>query len=359
MFEQQTFDFITERMLDYVEQWKALKGESLDLREGGLVYDMGAMTAKELAEFYIGLDGIILETFPETASRPNLIRRAAEYGVYPKEASYAVLKGVFNINIPIGSRFSLGELNYVAIQRISNGVFEMECETSGVIGNSQFGTLIPINYIDGLGSAELTELLIPGEDEEETEVFRRRFFLSRKQIPYGGNRDDYQQKVMKIDGVGGVKSYRAPAGGGTVGITIIASDFNPPTPTLIDEAQTIIDPIPNQGEGLGVAPYGHRVTVTGVETVPINISLRLVLSGATTGQLQAEVEETAAEYLLEQRKMWAESDFLIVRQLQIEARTLDLQGVTDVLESTLNGSDENVMLLPNQIPILGTVTLYE
>ena len=359
MFEQQTFDYVTERMLDFIEQWKAEKGESLDLREGGIVYDMGAMTAKELAEFYIGLDGIILETFPETASRPNLIKRAAEYGVYPDEATHAVLEGVFDIDIPIGSRFSLGELNYVAIQRISHGIFEMECEMRGVIGNSQFGTMIPINYIDGLSSAELTELLIPGEDEEETEVFRRRFFLTRKQIPYGGNRDDYQQKVMKIDGVGGIKSYRTPAGGGTVGITIIASDFSPPTPTLIDAVQTELDPIPNQGEGLGVAPYGHRVSVSGVVTVSIDISLRLVLSGATTGQLQTEVEEMAAEYLLEQRKLWAESNFLIVRQLQIEARTLDLQGVTDVLESALNGIDENVVLSPNQIPILGTVTLYE
>lgn len=359
MFEQQTFEFITERMLDYVEQWKAEKGESLDLREGGIVFDMGAMTAKELAEFYIGLDGIILETFPETASRPNLIRRAAEYGVYPDEATHAVIKGEFDNDIPIGSRFSLGELNYVAIQRISMGVFEMECETKGVIGNSQFGTLIPINYIDGLGSAELTELLILGENEEETEVFRRRFFLSRKQIPYGGNRDDYQQKVMKIDGVGGVKSYRTPTGGGTVGITVIASDFSPPTPTLLDAVQTVLDPIPNQGEGLGVAPYGHRVTVKGVEMVPIDISLRLVLSSATLGQLQAEVEAMAETYLLEQRKLWAENYFLIIRQLQIEARTLDLQGVTDVLESTLNEIDENVVLSPNQIPVLGTVTLYE
>ena len=359
MFEQQTFEFITERMLDYVEQWKALKGESLDLREGGLVYDMGAMTAKELAEFYIGLDGIILETFPETASRPNLIRRAAEYGVYPKEASYAVLKGVFNIDIPIGSRLSLGELNYVAIQRISHGVFEMECETSGVIGNSQFGTMIPINYIDGLSSAELTELLIPGENEEETEAFRRRFFLTRKQVPYGGNHDDYQQKVMAIEGVGGVKSYRTPAGGGTVGITIMASDFSAPTTTLIDEVQTILDPIPNQAEGLGVAPYGHRVTVSGVEVVPVDIALKVVLSGVTLGQLQPEVEDLATDYLLELRETWAENDFLIVRKLHIEARALELVGVSDVTESALNGRDSNVMLAPNQVPVLGTVTLYE
>ncbi|MEK3935919.1 baseplate J/gp47 family protein [Sporosarcina sp. FSL W7-1349] len=359
MFEYQTFETITDRMIAFVEEWKREKGESIDIREGAVVYDMSAMTSKELQEFYIALDGVILETYPETASRPNLIKRAAEYGIVPDEATHAVLKGDFNIDIPIGSRFSLGELNYVAIQRISPGVYEMECETSGIIGNTQFGSLIPIEYIDGLQTAELTELLIPGEDEEETEVFRRRFFLTRKQIPYGGNRDDYYQKVLKIDGVGGMKSYRAPNGGGTVGVTIIASDYSVPTPTLINEAQTIIDPIPNNGEGLGVAPYGHRVTVKGVEEVVVDIAMKLVLSNATPGQLQPEVEAICEEYLLSLRKKWSENDVLVVRKLQIEASAINISGIADITESTINGIDSNLILTRDQIPVLGVVTLSE
>ncbi len=350
MFENQTFEMIIQRMLERTSN-------EVDKRDGAIIYDAGAMTAKELQEMYIALDSIILETFPETASRSNLIRRAEEYGVYPYEATYAILKGVFSKDIPIGSRFSLGELNYKAIQRIAPGVYEMQCETVGVIGNTQFGALIPIEYIDGLRTAELTEVLIPGEEEEPTEEFRIRFFLTRKQIPYGGNRDDYTQKVMSIQGVGGVKAYRTPAGGGTVGITIIDSDFNPPTSVLIDEVQTIVDPIVNSGEGLGVAPFGHRVTVKSIETVPINIYLKLVLSNVTLGQLQYEVEETIAEYLLTLRKEWSNTAIVIVRQLHIESRLLDITGVHDVIESTINGTDSNLLLLKDQVPILGTVIL--
>lgn len=350
MFEHQTFDVIVERMLTRISN-------DVDKREGAIIYDAGAMTAKELQEMYIALDSIILETFPETASRPNLIRRAAEYGVYPYEATHAILKGVFSKDIPIGSRFSLGELNYIAVQRIAPMEYEMQCETVGVIGNTQFGPMIPIEYIDGLQTAKLTELLIPGEDEEPTEDFRVRFFITRKQIPYGGNRDDYIQKVMRIQGVGGVKPYRTPAGGGTVGITIIDSDFNTPTAALIDDVQTILDPIPNSGEGLGVAPYGHRVTVSGVEIVTVNVYLKLVLSNVTLGQLQNEVEETISDYLYKLRKEWSNSDFVIVRQLQVESRLLDILGIHDVLKSTINGIDGNLMLIRDQVPILGTVTL--
>lgn len=350
MFEHQSFETIVERMLSRISN-------DVDKREGAIIYDAGAMTAKELQEMYIALDGIILETFPETASRPNLIRRAEEYGVYPYEATNAILKGVFSKDIPIGSRFSLGELDYIAIQRIAPKEYEMQCETVGIIGNTQFGYLIPIEYIDGLETAQLTELLIPGEEEESTEDFRRRFFLTRKQIPYGGNRDDYVQKVMSIHGVGGVKSYRAPAGGGTVGITIIDSNFNPPSNSLIEEAQTILDPVVNSGEGLGVAPYGHRVTVSGVENVTINVNLKLVISNATPGQLQNEIEESISEYFLSLRREWQNSNILIVRQLQIESKLLDIVGIHDVVASTINEHDGNLILAHNQVPFLGTVTL--
>lgn len=350
MFEQQTFEVIVERMLNRISN-------DVDKREGSIIWDAGAMTAKELQEMYIALDSITLETFPETASRPNLIRRAAEYGVYPYEATYAILKGIFSKDIPIGSRFSLGELNYIAIQRIAPKEYEMKCETVGVVGNTQFGSLIPIEYIDGLETAELTELLIPGEEEEPTEDFRVRFFLTRKQIPYGGNRDDYIQKVMSIQGVGGVKAFRTPAGGGTVGITIIDSDFNPPTNSLIEEVQTILDPVVNSGEGLGVAPYGHRVTVSGIETVPIEIYLKLVISNVTLGQLQNEIEETISDYFFSLRKDWQNSNFIVIRQLQIESRLLDIVGISDVLTSTINGHDGNLNLAHNQVPVLGAVTL--
>ena len=73
MFEHQSFEVIVERMLERISN-------DVDKREGAIIYDTGAMTAKELQEMYIALDSIILETFPETASRPNLIKRANVLG---------------------------------------------------------------------------------------------------------------------------------------------------------------------------------------------------------------------------------------------------------------------------------------
>ena len=112
-----------------------------------------------------------------------------------------ILKGEFNIDIPIGSRFSLDNLNYVTTEKISTGVFKLECETAGIIGNENFGTLVPIEYIEGLESAKLSELLIPGGEGEDTEVFRKRYFASFNPEAYGGNIADYKEKniIQRLD----------------------------------------------------------------------------------------------------------------------------------------------------------------
>ena len=51
-----------------------------------------------------------------------------------------------------------------------NGKYEITCETTGEAGNDYGATVIPIEYVDGLETCTITALLIPGEDEEDTEV---------------------------------------------------------------------------------------------------------------------------------------------------------------------------------------------
>jgi uncharacterized phage protein gp47/JayE len=216
MYENQTFEVILQRLFDRVPN-------TIDKREGSIIYNALAPAAVELQNSYIELDHILNESFADTQSRKFLIKRCAERGITPNPATKAILKGEFNIDIPINSRFSLSNLNYIAIEKISLGVFKMECETAGETGNQNLGILIPIEYIDGLTSATLTELLIPGENEEETEDLRQRYFDNFEPQAFGGNIADYKQKVNQLQGVGGVKVYRAWNGGGTVKLVIINS----------------------------------------------------------------------------------------------------------------------------------------
>lgn len=352
MYESITYELILQRMIDKVLE----QNPNIDTREGSIIYNALAPAAVELQNMYIELDTILNESFADTQSRDYLIKRCAERGIYPEAATKAILKGEFNIDVPIGSRFSLDMLNYIVIEKISDGIFKLECETPGSEGNQQFGTLIPIDYIEGLTSAELTELLIPGEDEEDTESLRERYFNSLESQSFGGNIADYKEKTKQVPGVGGVKVYPVWNGGGTVKLVIIDSTYNVPSSTLIDAVQTAVDPIQNQGKGVGIAPIGHVVTVEGVTATTVNISTNITYQeGWTWADIEPYVHKAIDDYFFELASSWENENNLIVRISQIETRILNIAGVVDIENTTINGKAQNFVLGADNIPVRGEV----
>ena len=266
------------------------------------------------------------------------------------------------MEIPIGSRFNLDELNYQAIEFIeskSEGealyyYYQMQCETVGTDGNKHFGELSSIEFISNDLEGSLIELLIPAEDDEDTEILRKKYFASFSSNPFGGNKQDYKDKTNSLDGVGGTVVIPVWNGGGTVKLIIIDSEFSKPTPELIAFVQEAIDPDP-RGTGTGIAPIGHIVTVVGAEEKSINVSCTVILlEGYTLTPIKAKIQEAIEGYLLEMRKAW-ENGSLIVRISQIENRILSIEGVLDVLNTKINGSTENLPLNVEEIPVIGKV----
>lgn len=350
MYEQMTFERIVRRMLDAVPQ-------NVDKREGSILYDAVCGAALELANLYIELDVVLNETFADTASREYLIRRAAERGLSPEPATNAVLRGEFNIDVPIGSRFSLEELNYAVIEKISTGVYRLRCETPGEAGNKRLGDLIPIDYIEGLQSAKLTGLLLPGEDEEDTEVFRKRYLDSLTSIAFGGNQADYKQKVTALDGVGGVRVMPAFYGAGTVQLIIKDSDMGVPSAELVSAVKQAVDPLEKTGQGVGIAPIGHKVTVDATEWTTVNVVATITYeSGWNWAAVKTSAEQAIDEYFMELRTRWPDDGPIVVRVSQIEMRLLNLAGVLDVTGTTLNGNSNNLLLAGDRLPKRGTVS---
>lgn len=58
----------------------------------------------------------------------------------------------------IGTRFSGGEINYIITGALNTpGAYSLTSETPGEIGNGFYGTLLPIDFVDGLAGAELED----------------------------------------------------------------------------------------------------------------------------------------------------------------------------------------------------------
>lgn len=398
MYEDITYEEILKRMLDRVS-------DKFDKREGSVIWDTHSPTAIELQILYIELDTILREAYGDTASREFLILRCQERGIYPNPATKAVLKGVFTPNnIDVSEqRFNIGDLNYVVTGKKEDGEYEVECETAGNIGNQYLGTMIPIEYIKGLQTAELTEVLIPGKDEEDTEDLRERYFNSFDEKAFGGNATDYIEKTNRIAGVGKTKvtrvwnsdisptdmipsdavmtwyqnisgtltgeiadwlssvfkaaSEKKLTTGGTVLLTIINSEYGPASDTLVKNVQNEIDPEENAGDGYGIAPIGHFVTVKSANAVEINIKTDITFdTGYSWNNRQALIEDAISEYLLSLRKTWADSPYLIVRVSQIETKILGISGIIDIKDTLMNGSEENLILGSYEIPVFGGVS---
>lgn len=356
MYESQTYEAILQRMLDRVS-------DDIDKRPGSVIYDALAPAAVELAQMYVELDINQNLSYGDTATGEYLTRRCAEFGVHRQAATKAIRLGKFYaegdmlMDIPIGSRFSIETVNYVALEKVDTGIYHLECETAGEIGNQYFGTLLPIEGIQGLVRGELTDVLVPGEDEETDDTLRQRYFEVVNRPAFGGNVADYKQKISAMDGVGAVKVFPVWQGGGTVKCSIIASDWSEPSQSLIDEVQETVDPS-GQGSGIGIAPIGHEVTIAGVQPVSFDVVTTVTLAeGVTTAQIQEPIEEAIEGYLLGLRKNWANEQQLVVRVALIEAAILGVSGVIDITGTTLNGSESNVILGQEEMPIMGTVVI--
>lgn len=351
MYEGITYEEILDRMLERVPN-------EFDKREGSIIYDALAPAAVELMQMYIELDAILQVTFADTSSGEYLERRCSERGITRTPATHALLKGEFTpvtMNIPLGSRFSCEDLDYEVVQKLEDGAYEMKCEAMGAIGNTIFGQMIPVDYINGLETAYLTELLIPAEDEESDDSLRDKYLKSFDTKAYGGNVDDYLNKTNSIQGVGSTKVTPVWDGGGTVKLTILNSEFNKASDALVELVQEEIDPT-QDGSGLGVAPIGHVVTVDTVSEVVCNITTSIVFqSGYSFNELKTIIEDKIKEYLLELRTSWDSENNLVVRISQIESRIMSITGVVDISNTTINDQEGNLELDMYEVPVFGGV----
>ena len=132
--------------------------------------------------------------------------------------------------------------------------------------------------------------------------------------------------------------------------------YTSPSAGLLNELKEIIDPVEFEGQGYGVAPIGHIVTVVGAESVSINITAEIEYkSDATFADLYPYFKSVIKDYLYNLRYSWADSSSIVIRLAQIETILFNVSGVNDISNLKINGESSNLTLSSNQIPIYGGI----
>ncbi|HWQ76939.1 MAG TPA: baseplate J/gp47 family protein [Syntrophomonas sp.] len=338
MFESQTYEVILARMLARVPA-------TFDKREGSMIYDALAPAAAELAQAYINLDVALDEGFADTASLAYLIRRAAEQGVTQDKATYAVVHGVFNIDVDIGTRFSGSSLYYTVTEQISDCNYKLQCETVGAAGNGYIGTIIPVGYIKGLTSAEITEILTPGEDEEEVESLRSKYFEAISDPTQDGNIAQYKAWANDYTGIGRNRVFPLWNGANTVKVSILNASQRAASTALVSEFQEYLDPLDSPGLGNGVAPIGSIVTVATATEVNISVAVNLSLTDGYTEP--TGVQDAIGGYLTSIAYVKS-----VVSYFSLAAAVQDCDSISSISSLQINTDTADIALGAEEIPVL-------
>lgn len=324
--------------------------DDIDKREGSIIFDTLAPTALELAETYSNMDLLLIRTFADSSDGDDLERRVGDHGIKRKKASAAIRKGIFRTGqdepfaVNIGSRFRLGDIVYKVIELIESGGYRLEAETKGVVGNRDFGALIPVEPVDGLGSAMLKDVLIPGEDVESDDSLRERF-LDKVRLPAtSGNASHYKIWAREVPGVGDAKVIPLWDGPGTVKVVVVDSDKQPATTALISLVSDHIEE---------VRPIGAAVSVVSASSKTLDVSAKLVLSsGYTIQNVQNEFTAALENYL--ESIAFTDSYLSYAR---IGTLLLGVPGVIDYTDLKINNGSANIPLADEEVAVLGAVEL--
>lgn len=354
MYEDKTYASIMEDAMDEID-------DSVQKSEGSLVFNAISALSYEINKLYQQLNYILEQSHADTADIDNLTKMAADRAVYRKMATHAIVKVVADAELSAGNRFSLKGYNYVIQGAIEGEAlsYTAQVEETGSGANQLLGVLTPIDYVEGLGSASVTEVLVLGEDDESRDSLYERYLASFSTEAFGGNIAAYEQNISSFDGVGGCKVYPIWNGTGTVKCVVISSEYGAISEYLVNQIQEAATPT-GSSSGYGFAPIDHVVTIESVKEVTVDVSTTITLSNGYSWDSVKDAVSSAIEgYFKTLAQTWGdgtESDFVRIYISRLESAVLDVPGVIDIQGTTLNGVGQNLDLESDEIPVLGEVT---
>lgn len=366
--------------LDY-DYWrnKALEKvpDNIDSREGSIIFDALAPSAYSFAEVILYIRQWILDGYTQTATDQYLDYRGQERGLTRIAASKAVVTGRFldrdgkSATVEVGDRFaSIGSSPYFyGVSKVNDdGTGQLICETAGDGPNHYVGQILPITPNDDVADAQIIEISVPARKVETDDEFRKRILANYSVNAYGGNVADYQDMIAQLHTVGAVQIYPTWNGGGTVKLVILDNDYSTPSDQLIHDVQAAIDPQDMPGDGYGLAPIGHTVTVIGPTEHKIDVVVTVQTDGSVqVAEVKAKIHDAIEAYFDSVRRTWGNMDIahrsytLRILRAQIIAAVLRIPGIINATDLTIAGGDADITLVStgklSELPVLGEVTV--
>lgn len=265
---------------------------------------------------------IMRQIFPDTADTDYLERHAALRGITRRAATRAggtaTLAGTAGAVLPAGAQMKLGNRFYTTtadatIDGSLSARVPIVATEAGEQGNcdTTAGQLMAASA--GI-SSDVVLSATGGTDAENDASLLSRLLERIRRPPAGGNRHDYKNWALSVDGVSSAYVYPLRRGLGTVDVAITSANQLPSAETLA-AVQNYID---------AVRPVtAKNVRVLAPDITRVDVRVRVKLAGADWAAAQREIQAALDAYF----DALTPADDVVVSQL--EAVISNAAGVVD------------------------------
>lgn len=335
---------------------------NVDKSENSLVYNTQVPCSMELSNALLCMDESLKKMFSASAYLNGysyyLDLITSEQAVYRKQATFAVIKCKFegkkNTTFKQGIVVSTKDNRlYSTIEDFTtdnNGIgYAMVCaDNSGAKYNVGAGEIcnFPINY-SNLKSVTNEEEYTEAYDEETDESLYERYVDKIRKPISSGNKYQYEQWALEVNGVGYAKCIPAEVigTGGVVKVVIASSNKRKASEELIKTTYDYIDSVRPVMAG--------TLEVLTVEEKMINITGNVEIDASTTlndvqNKFKLELENYFNNIVYDTKK---------VTLAKVQSILININGVVDYSDVKINGGTSNITLTDEKIAVLDTVTL--
>ena len=313
----------------------------------------------KLSEVLLNLDEEQKKNFISTAVEYGYDHfvdlRAEEIGLTRKQATIALVPVTFygkkSTQVKQGTIVStLDNRLYYLTETITldeNGVGEGICKAQnyGSLYNVKAKEIcyLPVKYA-GIISVENKELYQDAYDEESNEALYQRYLDKVRYNATSGNVYHYRQWCMSITGVGNCDVVPLWNGAGTVKCIIADSNNQCASDELIQKVKDYLDK---------EAPIGADVTVTTYTRGVLDVNAKVVLDGTVSlDDIITRYKNAIIEYLGTDA-----FETKYISYAKMIGLLVNLEGVDDCTDLTLNGKEKNILLKTDELYSLNNLSV--
>jgi uncharacterized phage protein gp47/JayE len=335
--------------------------DDIDKTEGSYIWDSLSPVSIELANAALWAQEVLKRGFAETTFGTYLDLRCHEHGIERNPPVQAIgtvtFTGTPGVVIPAGTKVStestttnpaiiFSTTTDTTIGTNGTATANILADVGGIAGNLPTGAIkLMFTPVTGVASVTNPAPTYNGLDEESDADLLARLLTKVRYPGTSGNKNDYMNWALANPNVGGVQVIPLWNGPGTVKVVLVGTDKKPADSNTVQAVQADI------GQK---APIGASVTVVPATAVNVNVSATVTLaSGTNISDVQNVFNQALDTYLAGVTF----SNDLVVRYSRIGMLLLDIQGVLDFSNLTVNNGTANITLLPDESAVRGTVVI--